>query len=42
VVKLKVVALEPVGVGAAGARPQFVGLFFFGPPLVPIGNNDLD
>jgi hypothetical protein len=28
VVKLKLAALEPVGAGAAGARPQLVGLFF--------------
>jgi hypothetical protein len=34
-VKLKLAALEPVGAGAAGARPQLVGLFFcvFSDPL---------
>jgi hypothetical protein len=36
VVKLKLAALEPVGVGAAGARPQLVGLFlFFRTPFSP-------
>jgi hypothetical protein len=43
-VKLKLAALEPVGAGAPGARPQLMGLFFlfFRTPLVPVGNTNRD
>jgi hypothetical protein len=36
VVKLKLAVLDPAGAGAAGARPQLVGLFFvFRTPFSP-------